>query len=247
MSGDCGKREERLVSLLYEDGEPAELADIRAHLETCETCREEFEKLTSTRELLAAWPDVVNAPRVVYVNEPARVEHGVRGGGRWFGRSVLESFLPSLAAAAVVVVLFAVSASFLRFQVGPDGELHVGMAASSTPAAAPTALVTRGDLDQGLAQTAAYLESMMRTAREQDRQALLGVVDQALRDQNASMGVQVSSAIDSAFDEIDRRRRSDLSVMLSSMNDLQVVTGTELQRMNAMLASLAPTPGAEQE
>ena len=247
MSGDCGNREERLVSLLYEDGEPAELADIRAHLETCATCREEFEKLTSARELLAAWPDVVNAPRVVYVNGPARVSGGVRGGGRWFGRSAFESFVPSLAAAAAVVVLFALSASFLRFQVAPDGKLHVGVGASSASAAAPSALVTRGDLDQGLAQTAAYLESMMRTAREQDRQALLGVVDQALRDQNASMGVQVSSAIDSAFDEIDRRRRSDLSVMLSSMNDLQVVTGTELQRMNAMLASLAPPPGAEQE
>jgi hypothetical protein len=41
---------------------------------------------------------------------------------------------------------------------------------------------------------------------------------------------------------MDRRRRADLGVMLSSMNDLQVITGTELQRMNMMLASLTPTP-----
>ncbi len=247
MNGDCGNREERLVSLLYEDGDPSELADIRAHLGTCATCREEFDKLTSTRELLAAWPDVVNAPRVIYVNEPARIAGGARGGGRRLGRSVFESLVPSLAAAAAVVVLFALSASFLRFQVGTDGKLHVGVGASSASAAEASSLVTRQDLDQGLARTAAYLESMMRTARDQDRQAMLSVVDQALRDQNASLGRQVSSSIDSAFDEIDRRRRADLSVMLSSMNDLQVVTGTELQHMNAMLASLAPTPGAEQE
>jgi hypothetical protein len=101
--------------------------------------------------------------------------------------------------------------------------------------------VTRGDLDEGLAHTAEYLEALVRAAREQDRQALLGAVDQAIMDEQASMGEQVIRAINSAFDEMDRRRRADLGVMLSSMNDLQVITGTELERMNAMLASLTLT------
>ena len=52
---------------------------------------------------------------------------------------------------------------------------------------------------------------------------------------------QMMRAINSALDEMDRRRRADLGVMLSAMNDLQVITGTELQQMNAMLASLTPT------
>jgi hypothetical protein len=241
MSGDCGNREERLVSLLYEDGDPADLAEARAHLTTCSACREEFERLTSTRELLGAWPDPVNAPRGIQVEEPERFAGRIPGSAGRKGWGGFRPFLPSLAAAATVVLLLAVSAPFLRFQVGGDGSLHLAFGASSASAAGGTALITRGDFDQGLAQTAEYLEALVRAAREQDRQALLGAVDQALMDEHASMGEQMIRAINSAFDEMDHRRRADLSVMLSSMNDLQVITGTELQRMNAMLASLTLT------
>jgi hypothetical protein len=235
-----------LVALLYEDGDPADLADTRAHLATCGDCREEFEKLTSTRELLGAWPDVVNAPRVVYVNDSARSGDD-RGGVRKSRWGRFGPFLPSLAAAAAVVLVFLGSAPFLRFQTTTDGRLRLGFGASSAPAAEGSALVTRDDLDRSLAQTADYLEALMRTGREQDRQQVLAAVDQTLRDQSTSMGEQVGSAINSAFDEIDRRRRADLGVMLSSMNDLQVITGTELQRLNAMLASLTPGPRDNQE
>ncbi len=247
MNGECGDREQRLVSLLYEDGDPDELAEIRAHLATCSACREEYERLTSARELLAAWPNVVNAPRVVYVNQPTGFAGRVGGRKARMGRAGLGSFLPSFAAAAAVVLLLLVSASFLHFRVGTDGSLRVGFRASPASVAEPSALVTREDLDQGLARATAYLEATMRTAHEQDRQALLAVVDQSLRDQNASLGRHMTSAIDSAFDEIDHRRRADLGVMLSSLNDLQVITSSELRQMNAMLASVTPGPAAEQE
>jgi hypothetical protein len=242
MSGDCGNREERLVSLLYEDGDPADLAEIRAHLARCPACREEFESLTSTRGLLGAWPDPVHAPRGVQVEEPGRLAGRLPGDSGGKGRGRFGSFLPSLAAAATVVLALALSAPFLRFQVGGDGSLRVALGGSSVPGSEGPALVTREDLDQGLARTAEYLEALVRAAREQDRQAILAAVDQAVMDERASMGEQVIGAINSAFDEMDRRRRADLEVMLSSMNDLQVITGTELQRMNAVLASLTLTP-----
>ncbi len=141
-----------------------------------------------------------------------------------------------------MVLLAASSVLFLRFQVGADGRLRVGFGASPASTVDGSALVTRGDLDQGLARTADYLEAMVRDAREQDRRAVLDAVDQALRDQNASMGKQVATAINSAFDEADRRRRADLGVMLSSMNDLQVITRTELQQLGAMVAAVAAAP-----
>jgi hypothetical protein len=242
MSGACGNREERLVALLYEDGDPSELAEIRAHVATCAACREELEELASTRELLGAWPDVDNAPRMVFVGEPAASAGAIGRGPATSGRGRLRAFLPSLAAAAAVVLLAVSSALFLRFQVGADGRLRVGFGASPASAVDPSALVTRGDLDRGLARTAEFLEAMARDAREQDRQAVLDAVDQALRDQNAAMGRQVATAINSAFDEADRRRRADLGVMLSSMNDLQVMTGTELRQLSAMVAAVAATP-----
>jgi len=242
MSDECGNREERLVSLLYEDGDPSDLADIRAHIATCAACREEFEELASTRELLGAWPNVDNAPRMVFVNEPAASAGRIHGGTATSGRGGLRAVLPSLAAAAAVVLLVASSALFLRFQVGADGRLRVGFGASSASTFDGSALVTREDLDQGLARTAEFLEAMARDAREQDRRAVLDAVDQALQDQNVSMGKQVVSAINSAFDEADRRRRADLGVMLSSMNDLQVITRTELQQLGAMVAAVTAAP-----
>jgi anti-sigma factor RsiW len=246
MSGGCAGSEERLVALLYDDGDAAELAQTRAHLATCAPCRQEFEELASTRGLLAAWPDVVNVPRVIYVGEVPRSGRDPEGarGRRW---GVFRPFLPALAAAAGVALVFLVSVPFLRFHADADGSLRVGFGTSSGASVSRSELVTRSDLDQGLAQTARYVEELVRSGREQDRQAVLDAVAQALRDQDDAVGDRVASALNAALDEVDRRRRGDLGVVLSSMNDLQVITRTELQRLNAMLASLTPAPDTDKE
>jgi len=43
MSTYCEHREELLIDLLYEEGDPQELAETRAHLATCGDCRQEYE------------------------------------------------------------------------------------------------------------------------------------------------------------------------------------------------------------
>lgn len=247
MSAECAGREERLVALLYDDGDPHELAETRAHLATCEACRTEFEALTSTRELLGGWADVGTVPRMVYVNGPSGDSDSARDGARPQSRARFGPFLPSLAAAAAVILVFLASAPFLRFQMGADGSMRLALGSSAPSASPASALVTRDDLDRSLTQTVDYLETLMRRGREQDRRDVLAAVDQALNDQNAAMGEQVGTAISSAFDEIDRRRRADLNVMLSSMNDLQVITQTELRQFNAMLASLMPAAPTDKE
>lgn len=247
MSGECAGREERLVALLYDEGDPAELAETRAHLAACEACRTEFEALTSTRELLGAWDDVTSVPRMVHLTGPTEAADRDRSGARHGHWRRSRNFLPSLAAAAAVILVFLASAPFLRFQMGADGSLRLAFGLPSPSASPPPELVTRDDLDQSLAQTAQYLEALVRSGREQDRQEVLATVEQALSDQNAALGEQVGTAINSAFDEIDRRRRADLNVVLSSMNDLQVITQTELQQLNAMLASLTPAPPSTDE
>lgn len=242
MSGACGNREERLASLLYEDGDPSDLAEIRAHLATCASCREEFEEIASTRELLGAWPDVDEGPRTVFVNAPAWSDNRSAAGPATLLRRGPRGLIPALAGVAAALLVVVSSAMFLRFQVGADGRLRVGFGALSASADGPAALVTRRDLDRGLARTEEYLEAMVRDARERDRQVVLDAVDEALQDQSVTVGRQVANVINLAFEEADRRRRTDLGVMLSSMNDLQVITRTELQQLSAMLASLALAP-----
>src|SRR5215471_11519546 len=44
-----------LVSYLYNDGSPEELADIAEHVQSCDACTREIASLGDTREQLAAW------------------------------------------------------------------------------------------------------------------------------------------------------------------------------------------------
>ena len=108
MNSTCRYGEEQLVSLLYEDGETAEMIEMRAHLAACADCRAELEHLTSTKDLLSAWPNAVNAPRMVYVNEgsglPARLRRWIDEIGRLGLRPVLK---PAVGGGAVVRVLAA--------------------------------------------------------------------------------------------------------------------------------------------
>ena len=43
MNSACSYGEERLASLLYEDGDETEIIEMRAHLATCAECRAELE------------------------------------------------------------------------------------------------------------------------------------------------------------------------------------------------------------
>jgi hypothetical protein len=50
----CNQRE-RLIGYVYNEGEPADLAEVKAHLEQCADCRAEIAGLRSIREDLLAW------------------------------------------------------------------------------------------------------------------------------------------------------------------------------------------------
>ena len=137
MNGTCKYGEEQLVTLLYED-DTAEAVEMRTHLATCADCRAELEELTSTRELLSAWPNVVNVPRMVYVNERTGVLDSLR---RWIGElgvPAMGTMLKPVAAAAAIVVVVTASIALLDVRVAPDGRLQVGFG-SAPQVTAPAA------------------------------------------------------------------------------------------------------------
>ena len=54
----CDEIQERFIDLLYDEGTDSSInADIREHLLTCSTCREELEELRQTRKHLQLWRD----------------------------------------------------------------------------------------------------------------------------------------------------------------------------------------------
>src|SRR5437868_9956348 len=54
MPAMCDERE-RLIGYVYDECEPAEKRLVEAHLQTCETCREEISGLRGVRNDLLAW------------------------------------------------------------------------------------------------------------------------------------------------------------------------------------------------
>ncbi len=246
MNAMCEARIGQLMELLYEEIEPAVEAELRAHLATCPGCRAEYESLTGTRELLAAWPNAVNAPRLVYVGRPfgllARARRWVDEMGALGLRGLLRPALATAAAALVLLVAFSV----VRFRVGPDGLLQVGFGTFRTPAAqvadnpaAPDVQpVSRQEFQDRLIELLGYLQQIMENNRSQDRQVILAALDERLNQRDTGLRGSILATVQGALDELDRRRVDDLTTIAAALDNVQFVTTTELQRTNTILSAL---------
>jgi len=265
----CNYGEEQLASLLYDDGDPAEMAQTRAHLAECADCRAELEQMTSMKGLLSAWPNAVNAPRMVYVNERSGLLDRLRRWADGIGGLGMNAVLkPAVAAAAVVLVcvlVLAASVAVLDVRVAPDGSLQIGFAgpptaeqASSTgrggplsaeqmAAAAETAPISREEFREGLTQTVAYLEDLVRSRSDDERRLLIAAIDERMQQQGLVMSEQLRGVMNATLTNMQQQHESDLGLIFSAVDELGVVTGMELQRMNMILASLMPSGPSEEE
>lgn len=101
---------ERLVAYLYGDADPADQADVAAHLATCTRCAEALGGLSDTRRALAAWmPPEVSIGWRVPDDGPRAVPAAVRESGQvgvpaaaWWRQP-----LPAWAQAVAAVLIFA--------------------------------------------------------------------------------------------------------------------------------------------
>ncbi len=259
MNATCENREEMLISLLYEDGDPTELAAARAHLAECAECRQAYEELLGTRDMLAAWPNVTNAPRIVYVAETdtdrgaARLwrrlsEFGSRGAG-----ALLR---PALAMAAGVIVIV-IAAATVRFQVTPEGVLQVGfgprsvseatqMAQTEANAGEEIVPVSREEFTLAMQEMAGYMTDLVQNTRARDRQLLLATLQEELDGRDARLTESLLTAVDNAFATDFTSLRNGLANLTLAYQDLYDITGSELQKTNAILAALLQ-PGGLQE
>jgi len=247
MNGACSYGEERLAGLLYEDGDAQEMVALRAHLATCAGCRTELEGLVAARELLSAWPNAVNAPRMVYVNERVGVGARLR---RWAGELAGQGFAAVLwpaAAVASAVLVVAASTALLDVRVAPDGRVQIGLA-GGTPAVDPmdatgdatgeTAAISRDEFQEGMAQTVAYLEELFQSRSDDERRLLVAAIDERMQQQGLEMSQQFRGAVDAALTDMQQQHENDLGLVFSAVDELGVIAGMELQRMNTILASL---------
>jgi len=248
MNSACKYGEEQLVSLLYEDGETAETVELRAHLATCADCRAELEGLTTMKDLLSAWPNVVNAPRMVYVNEPqglwARMHRWVDELG---GQLRVATFVKPAVAAAAVVLVLAASIALLDVRVAPDGRVQIGFGGGAPMNTTASAPVSREEFQQSMAQTVSYLEELFQNRSDDERRLLMAAIDERMEQQGVAMSQQLRNVVDAAFTDVESQHENDLGLVFSAIDELSVITGSELQRMNSILASLTQREPSNEE
>ncbi len=114
-------RFERLLSA-YLDGEllPEEMAEVRAHLAGCESCREELESLRATKQLVGHLAQAALPPDFA-AGVWSRIERPAERRWFWWPR-------PAVALAAVVLAVILVAVPLVRghldrlkaAEVGPD-------------------------------------------------------------------------------------------------------------------------------
>ena len=250
MDSMCEWREELVVSLLYDEGDPGELAEARAHIADCEECRREYESMLDTRGLLGAWPNVANVPKVVYVTDPSDLVSRVRRWVNEMGGLGLKSLLrPAMATAAVFLVLV-VGVSILRFEVSPEGILQVGFGKRNvTPAATmvdggpgQTAAgeivpITREEFTAAMEDMAVLVDQLVQNTRAQDRQYILAQLQDQLDTRDEYITNTLLTAVNTAFTDMDTYT-ARLEVLTAAFDDLQYIVGSELQKTNMILASL---------
>jgi predicted anti-sigma-YlaC factor YlaD len=99
----CDEIQERFVDLLYDErGTPSASPELRAHIESCPACREEFEGLKNLQKTLRSWEDEP-ALRPVYLPRP---DYSLSRPKSYFWGAVRYA-----AVAAMLVVAFLILAS----------------------------------------------------------------------------------------------------------------------------------------
>jgi hypothetical protein len=82
------------------------------------------------------------------------------------------------------------------------------------------------------------MEELFRSRSDEERRLLLAAIDERMQEQGLAMSEELRGAVGAAFADIQQQQESDLGLVFSAIDELGVITGSELQRMNNILASL---------
>jgi len=228
-----------LVSYLYNDGSPTELAGIAAHVQSCEACTREIASLGDTREQLAAWSPPQTelgftitslrgaAPEPVSLAMPKPVAESTP----WW-RQPTPVWMQALAASAVFAAGLA---------VGVSGR-------APAPAPAPTAVTVNpavshnelADLEQRLraefTKASATPAAVQTDARANDvaHDALLKRVQTLVSDSEERQRRELALRTAQVMRDMEIQRKVDMATVQQNIGQLQGTTGAELKQQREL-------------
>ncbi len=247
-----------LVSYLYNDGSPDELASIAAHVQTCETCTSELAALGDTREVLSEWSPpptelglTLSSSDALPVAAPTIPMPAVTAAVAevpWWRQST-PVWMQAVAASMVFAAGMAIGAGR-----GAAPAASSAVAEAGQPASAPPASVSRGelaDLEQRLRAELAHLSpasapAPVQTASRVDDEALMTRIHSLLTESEERQRSELALRTAQVLRDIEIQRKVDMATVQQDIGKIQGATGAELRQqreLTNMLINRVSLPG----
>ena len=244
-----------LVSYLYNDGSPEELAAIATHVQACDECTSELASLGDTRELLSVWSPppaelglTLSAPDALAVAGASMVTPSVTAVAAevpWWRQST-----PVWMQAVAATMVFAAGMSIGTSSRGtaPVPPSATGATANATPAASGQAVAAlKGDgvsrselaaLEQSLRSELSRLSPAsapaqappVQTAARIDDEALMKRIRALLTESEERQRGELALRTAQVMRDMEIQRKVDMATVQQDISKIQGVTGAELKR-----------------
>lgn len=245
-----------LVSYLYNDGSPEELAAIATHVQACHECTSELASLGDTRELLSVWSPpptelglTLSAPDALAVAAGASTAAPsvatVVAEVPWWRQST-PVWMQAVAATMVFAAGMAIGTSGRGTTPVPPSA--TGATANVTPAASGQAVaalkgesVSRNELaalEQSLRSEIARLSTastpaqapLVQTATPIDNEALMTRIRALLTESEERQRGELALRTAQVMRDMEIQRKVDMATVQQDISKIQGVTGAELKR-----------------
>lgn len=215
----CEEAKYLLMDYLYDEMNAENHLEFERHLKACESCSQELANFRQTSQQLQKWDDVPPALNLTFVDQQSRFSASIHR--RWQGFFRLDWSWGRRLAVGLAVILLGFSLTNFKAE-WKNGDFNVKM--SLWPQAAEKQQIA--DLPLQQEELAAYqkeqlmlMNQMIKASEERQRKAM------------------TMSLINFA-DELETRRKSDLSLVGTSFEQLQFQTKRELKQTRQSLDGL---------
>jgi hypothetical protein len=255
-----------LVSYLYNDGSPEELAAIATHVQACDACAGELAALGDTRELLSAWsPPQTELGLTLSPPEALPVAASVRPAGPSVAAVVAEvpwwrQSTPVWMQAVAATMVFAAGMA-----IGAGGGTAPSPSGATANAPAPSGQsvaalkadgVTRSELAElerrlraDLARltppSASTQASPAQTAARIDDEAFMKRVRALLSESEERQRGELALRTAQVMRDMEIQRRVDMATVQQDIDKIQGATGAELKRQGDLTNALINRVGLQ--
>jgi len=208
----CEKYKFLLIEKIYNEISPENAGQLKKHLQRCETCRQEYERLKATTEALRQWEDVEPEVNLTFIKDT------VTGFSHFWEKIKNINLLPKLAwGFGILLVLLSLAGFSVRIEDG-DFRLSLGIF-NRTPKIPAEQLITQAEFEQRQKKNVAMIAQMLDEYARKDQ-------------------VKTAVMINDVYQELEAKRKQDLQLLTTSLQQVHYNSAQQFDQTERQLQSL---------